>query len=235
VNEPRIHALIPAAGRGVRFGGDRPKQYCELLGRPVLCHSIEAVRRHPQVRGVTVALAPDDRFYDECVRPDFPHVATVTGGESRAESVINGLRSVMERDPGCDWVLVHDAARPCLTRENLGELLERGLASRNGAILAVPVSDTLKQADAGGFIERTIDRSRIWAAQTPQLFPIRELGKCLEDLLSRGASPTDEAAAMEAAGRRPLLVGGAATNIKITCADDLALAEFILLNQAKGE
>jgi len=235
MTEPRVQALIPAAGRSVRFGGALPKQYCQLLGKPVLAHSIEAVQKHPLVRGVTVALAPDDRWYDELIRPQFPRVATVAGGESRAETVISGLRQVMDQDPGCEWVLVHDAARPCLTPTSLRNLLEKGLGNRCGAILAVPVSDTLKQADDRGFIERTIDRSKVWAAQTPQLFPIRDLAGNLESALARGLVPTDEAAAMEAAGARPLLVECDSGNIKITGAGDLALAELIMQRQMTGE
>jgi 2-C-methyl-D-erythritol 4-phosphate cytidylyltransferase len=235
MNEPRVQALIPAAGRSVRFGGATPKQYCQLLGKPVMFHSIEALRRHPLVRGVTVALAPDDSFYDERVRPFFPQVATVAGGESRAQTVINGLRFVMDNDPDCDWILVHDAARPCLTMACLSDLLDKGLGSHCGAILAVPVSDTLKQADDGGYIEHTVDRSRIWAAQTPQLFPIHDLAANLESALSRGIVPTDEAASMEAAGARPLLVAGVSTNIKITGANDLSLAEFVMQKQMTRE
>ena len=235
MNESRVHALIPAAGRSVRFGGALPKQYCQLLGKPVLSHSIAAVQKHPFVRGVTVALAPDDSLYDKLIRQEFPRVGTVAGGQSRAHTVINGLRQVIEKDPGCEWILVHDAARPCLTPASLGNLLEKGLGSLCGAILAVPVSDTLKQSGDDGFIERTIDRSGVWAAQTPQLFPIRDLVVNLESALSRGIFPTDEAAAMEAAGARPLLVEGDSGNIKITGAGDLALAEFIMQLQLTGE
>lgn len=228
MNEPRVQALIPAAGRSIRFGGAVPKQYCSLSGKPVMSHSIEAVGNHRLVRGVTVALAPDDRYYDDLVRPSFPQVLTVTGGDSRAQTVINGLRFILDRDSDCDWVLVHDAARPCLTPASLSKLLDRGLRSPCGAILAVPASDTLKRADEDGLIECTVDRARIWAAQTPQLFPIRDLAANLEAALSMGLSPTDESAAMEAAGKHPLLVEGASTNIKITGANDLSLAEFIM-------
>lgn len=182
-----------------------------------------------------MALAPDDRLYDELIRSEFPGVATVAGGESRAETVINGLRQVIDHDPGCEWILVHDAARPCLTPTSLHDLLEKGLGSRCGAILAVRVSDTLKQSADDGFIEHTIDRSKVWAAQTPQLFPIHDLAVNLESALARGIVPTDEAAAMEAAGARPLLVEGDSGNIKITGVGDLALAEFIMQLQLTGE
>jgi 2-C-methyl-D-erythritol 4-phosphate cytidylyltransferase len=228
-----LHALIPAAGRSVRFGGTTPKQYARLAGSPVLSHSIRAVSSHPLLASVTVALARGDDRFEKWVRPDWPGVHTVEGGDSRARTVLNGLEAILTRDASCRWVLVHDAARPCLSRNDLERLVDAGLSSRHGAILARPVHDTLKWADPNGCIERTIDRSRCWAAQTPQMFRARELADRLRDALDDGDQPTDEAAAMERAGHRPLLVPGEAENIKITGADDLALAEFIL--QRRGE
>jgi 2-C-methyl-D-erythritol 4-phosphate cytidylyltransferase len=232
MNKPRVHALIPAAGQSVRFGGTTLKQYTHLLGEPVMAHSIQAVLKHRAINRVTVALAPDDGIYDDLIRPVFPRVTTVAGGENRARTVMNGLRFIMEIDPDCEWVLVHDAARPCLSVASLHNLLDLGLASESGAILAVPVSDTLKLADDIGFIEHTVDRSRYWVAQTPQLFRIAQLAANLESVLSRGQLPTDEASAMEAAAIHPLLVQGATTNIKITGTEDMSLAEFILQNQS---
>lgn len=226
-----VQALIPAAGRSVRFGGTTLKQYAHLLGEPVLAHSIEAVSAHPAVGGVTVVLAPDDGIYDELIRPHYPQVQTVAGGDSRAESVRNGLASILERCPDCEWVLVHDAARPCLAASSLQRLLEQGLATRHGALLAVPVHDTLKRSGPDGCVDDTVDRKRFWAAQTPQLFPARALAEQLQAALAAGESPTDEAAAMERAGLRPLLVEGSRGNIKITGPEDLALAEFILQRQ----
>jgi 2-C-methyl-D-erythritol 4-phosphate cytidylyltransferase len=232
---PRVHALIPAAGRSQRFGGEVPKQYAPLLGRPVLAHSIEAVRRHSAVRGVTVVVAPDDSLFDDRLRPAFPDVETAPGGDSRARSVLNGLESIARTDPACQWVLVHDAARPCLTRDDLERLIERGAGEPDGAILAVPVRDTLKQADGEGRIERTVDRSLLWAAQTPQMFRRDDLAEVLAAALAAGEEPTDEAGAMERAGRHPLLVEGCSTNLKITGPGDLALAEFILRRRGVEE
>jgi 2-C-methyl-D-erythritol 4-phosphate cytidylyltransferase len=235
VNGPRVHALIPAAGRSVRFGGTTLKQYAHLLGMPVMAHSIAAVERHDAVESVSVALAPDDGIFEQLVRPIFPSVQTVIGGDSRAQTVMNGLRFITEQHPDCDWVLVHDAARPCLSLADLNRLLDEGLQSETGAILAIPVNDTLKLADDTGCIEQTIDRSRYWAAQTPQLFRISELSLNLESALSAGLQSTDEASVMELAGARPLLVEGSTSNIKITGAEDLALAEFILQRQSVRE
>jgi 2-C-methyl-D-erythritol 4-phosphate cytidylyltransferase len=231
----KVHALIPAAGHSVRFGGTTLKQYAHLLGSPVIAHSIEAVSRNEHVTAVTVALAEDDGIFEELIRPHYPELQTVMGGASRAQTVMNGLEAISRRDPECDWVLVHDAARPCLSREALDRLLDQGLASHSGAILAVPVSDTLKLADDSGRILQTMDRSRCWAAQTPQLFRLEVLARNLRSALEAGELPTDEAAAMERAGIHPLLVMGAATNIKITGAEDLSLAEFILQRQSVRE
>jgi len=226
--QPCLYALIPAAGRSLRFGGELPKQYASLLGRPVLAHSIAALRRHSAVRGVTVVLSADDTLFEERVRPEFPDVGTAIGGDSRARSVLNGLEAIARTDPDCEWVLVHDAARPCLTRDDLDRLVGLGMDAADGAILAVPVRDTLKQADANRCIARTVDRSVLWAAQTPQMFRLNELAEGLAAALAAGEEPTDEAGAMERAGRHPLLVEGCSTNLKITGPGDLALAEFIL-------
>ena len=224
----RVHALVPAAGQSVRFGGTTLKQYAHLLGQPVLAHSIQSLLTHPAIAAVTVALAPDDGIYAELIQPRYPGVGTVRGGETRARSVYNGLRHIRDTDPGSSWVLVHDAARPCLTAGLLDALLEQGLSSAHGAILAVPVGDTLKLADAAGLIECTISRTGVWAAQTPQLFPLPELLMHVESALHFGEPPTDEAEAMERAGFKPMLVSGSAQNVKITGPEDLAIAEFIL-------
>lgn len=211
------------------------KQYAHLLGIPVMAHSISAVQSHPAIQSVTVALASDDGIFDELIRPDYSEVLTVTGGESRAQTVMNGLNFIISRYPDCEWVLVHDAARPCLSTADLARLMEQGLQSESGAILALPVTDTLKLADDAGFIKQTIDRTLFWAAQTPQLFRIAPLLANLRALLPFSNPPTDEASAMESGGVRPLLVQGSSTNIKITCAEDLALAEFILQRQSVRE
>ena len=226
-----VHALIPAAGHSVRFGGTTVKQYAHMMGSPVIAYSIEALRRHEAVESVTVALASDDGIFDELIRPQFPEVMTTLGGDSRAQTVMNGLDFIRKNEPGCEWVLVHDAARPCLSMAELARLLDEGLNSESGAILAYPVSDTLKLAGEDHRIESTVDRSRYWGAQTPQLFRLAELSVNLRAALEAGEFPTDEAAAMERAGLRPLLVTGSTTNIKITGSEDLGMAEYILQQQ----
>lgn len=231
----RVHALIPAAGHSVRFGGTTLKQYAHLNGLPVMEHSISALARHKAVTALTVALASDDGIFDQLIRPTWPRVTTVTGGDNRACTVMNGLDFILEQNPKCEWVLVHDAARPCLPFEALNRLLQEGLESESGAILAVPVNDTLKLADADGYIHKTVDRTHYWAAQTPQLFPIRALAANLRSALDAGFFPTDEATAMERAGIHPRLIKGSVANIKITGTEDLALAEFILQRQLVQE
>jgi len=237
VDGRQVHALIPAAGRSVRFGGTTLKQYAHLNGRPVMAHSISAITRPEAVTSLTVALAPDDGIFDDLIRPSWPDISTVAGGDSRARTVMNGLEFIRAHHSHgqSDWVLVHDAARPCLSSAALERLLLEGLDSEHGAILAMPVSDTLKMDDGSGCIVKTIDRSRCWAAQTPQLFPLAALTENLAAALAAGESPTDEAAAMERAGARPKLVLGSATNIKVTGAEDLSLAEFILNRQSVRE
>lgn len=228
MTQPRIHALIPAAGLSVRFGGTTLKQYAHLLGRPVLAHTLDTLVNHPRVSAVTVALADDDGIYEELVRPHFPRVSTTTGGDSRAQTVCNGLRHILQDDPEAQWVLVHDAARPCLPVAKLDALIEAGLRSKDGAILAIPVSDTIKRAGIESRIASTVNRDGLWRAQTPQMFRLAGLLHALEQVLQSGEQPTDEAAAMERLGARPLLVPGAQINIKITGPEDLKLAELLL-------
>ena len=227
----RIHALIPAAGQSLRFGGTIIKQYANLLGKPVMAHSIAAVQQHPLVAAVTVAISADDGLFAELVQADFPAVNTLTGGDSRARTVLNGLHYIAANDPAADWVLVHDAARPCLCADALGRLIEQVQSAGTGAILAMPVSDTLKQADADGRVIATVDRRNLWLAQTPQLFPVRELLTALGAALQFGPPPTDEAQAMERSGLPVALVAGSSDNIKITRPEDLAIAGAIMQRQ----
>lgn len=233
-DKPVVHALIPAAGKGERFGGSILKQYIPIAGKPVLAHTIEAVNLYPGISGITVVLAEDDRMFAESIDSRAQGIETAMGGASRAESVMNGLDSIRRLHPGTDWVLVHDAARPCLPRTCLESLLEKGLRNPDGAILAVPVNDTLKRSDDSGLIDETIDRHAVWAAQTPQLFPLDRLASALKSLLKSGESPTDEAWAMEQSGARPLLVMGSPANIKITWPEDVGLAEAWFARNAKA-
>ena len=220
-----VHALIPAAGRGARVGGSVLKQYLSIAGKPVLFHAIDAVNHYPEISGITVVLGKEDKLFGELIDAELTGLNVVMGGESRAESVMNGVNAIRRDHPETNWVLVHDAVRPCLPRACFDSLLEKGLECPDGAILAIPVQDTLKQADNTGCISQTIERGQLWAAQTPQLFPLERLADALESTLEAGAAPTDEANAMERMGARPLLVMGSPANIKITLPDDVAIAE----------
>ncbi len=233
MTRPVVHALIPAAGRGVRFRGSVLKQYISLAGKPIVSHAIDALNLQPEISGITVVLAAEDNMFGDLIDAKASGLITVIGGASRAESVLRGVNSIRRNHPQANWVLVHDAVRPCLPRSCLNSLLEKGLECADGAILAIPVQDTLKLSDKSGRIARSIDRGQMWAAQTPQLFPLERLAGALESSLNAGDAPTDEAGAMQSSGARPLLVMGSPANVKITLPDDLAIAEawFARMNE----
>ena len=228
-----IFALIPAAGSGTRMRAATPKQYAPLAGRPLLWHAVRAVCV-PQVSAVFVVLAANDEHF---ARHDWsafgPKVNPLyCGGDTRRDSVLNGLAAVRGAVDADDWMLVHDAARPCLPAGDLRKLLDEGGGDAIGAILALPVAETVKRAgkDEGGVqrIAATEERAQLWLAQTPQLF---RLGLLLE-ALTQAAKATDEAAAVEALGLRPRLVLGSRENLKVTFPEDLAIAEALLGRRA---
>jgi len=230
-----VHVLIPAAGRGTRYGGDVLKQYLPVGGKAVLAHAIRAFQFHPMISSITVVLAEDDQMFASAVGNLSASVETVTGGETRAQSVRNGLAFISARYPETDWVLVHDAARPCLSSERLDHLLEIGMQSDDGAILAMPVADTLKRAGEDNEIIATVDRRQLWAAQTPQMFHLNALIRAIDAAQQGGLALTDEASAMEFAGAKPKLVLGSAANIKITRPGDLAIANAWLTSGSAGK
>lgn len=231
-----VWAIVVAAGRGSRFGGELPKQYVEAAGRPLLGHALDAVLSHPGVRGAVVVLAEGDRHWPGWDRLHDKPLLACTGGDSRAGSVLAGLLALPHEVRADEFVLVHDAARPNLRHADLTALLERGRADPVGAILAAPVRDTLKRAGDDGGIDGTEPRERLWRALTPQLFRRLQLTRALEAAREAGVEVTDEAMAMERQGMRPLLVEGDEDNFKITTASDLARFEFILARrQAEGD
>lgn len=223
---PRYFAIVPAAGSGSRFGAERPKQYLTLLGRPLIFHTLAALCACPDIDRVWVVLSPEDAYWGRYDWTELgPKLETVMcGGATRAESVRNGLKAAEMSAADDDWVLVHDAARPCLTLGMLGALVAELSDDPVGGILAVPVADTLKRADAEQRVGATEPRDGLWQAQTPQMFRYRLL--C--DALERCRDVTDEAGAVEAMGQKPKLVRGDTTNLKVTFAADLAMAEWIL-------
>jgi 2-C-methyl-D-erythritol 4-phosphate cytidylyltransferase len=231
--EHRLWCVVAAAGRGARFGGDTPKQYVALAGKPLLAWTLERLVAHPQVAGVMVAVAANDRHWPRVAAMAGDAVRSTTGGASRADSVLAGLRALQAFVSGDEFVLVHDAARPCVRASDISRLIERGIPA-GGALLAAPLRDTLKHADDGQRVAATEPRETRWRAFTPQLFRLGELVAALESARAAGTSITDEAMAMERVGHHPLLVEGSESNIKVTTPEDLALAEF-LLHRERGE
>lgn len=223
-----IWAVVPAAGHGSRFGGEVPKQYLEVAGEPLLAHTLRALLAHPGVAGAVVVLAPEDPYWPGWSELEGKPVLSCAGGDSRADSVLAGLGALPDSVRADGFVLVHDAARPNLHPDDLGQLLERGRADPVGAILAAPVRDTLKRAGDDGGIDGTEPRERLWRALTPQLFRRLQLGRALEAAREAGVAVTDESMAMERKGARPLLIEGREDNIKITTRADLAYFEFLL-------
>jgi 2-C-methyl-D-erythritol 4-phosphate cytidylyltransferase / 2-C-methyl-D-erythritol 2,4-cyclodiphosphate synthase len=242
VNSPvlrRIWAVIPAAGRGARFESipaSGPKQYAPLMGRTVVEWSLAALRREPRVQGIVVVLAPDDaRWPGVAAAMADSKIQTTIGGASRQESVMNGLNALEGQAAAEDWILVHDAARPCLTSTDLTALIdaveaqdaESSAGTINGALLAAPIVDTVKR-EGGGIAVDTVDREGLWRALTPQVFGFAHLKEALDEVLRGGLPVTDEAQAMERRGLRARLVRGSPLNIKVTRAEDLSMAEAIL-------
>jgi 2-C-methyl-D-erythritol 4-phosphate cytidylyltransferase len=228
----RYFALIPAAGVGSRMGGDVPKQYLDLNGQPVIAHAIATLARASAIASVHVVISPEDGWwdgYDWAALLDKNTAGKLCvwrcGGATRAASVMNGLAAMREAVRDADWVLVHDAARPCLTDAMLADLLATLSDDEVGGLLAVPVADTLKRADAESRVAATVPRTGLWQAQTPQMF---RYGLLTRALAAAGDAVTDEASAVEHLGLSPKLVEADSRNLKITYPRDLALASLIL-------
>ena len=224
-----FYALIPAAGSGTRIPAEAPKQYLPLAGRPMLWHAVRAVCV-PRVESVFVVLAAEDKSFashnwsefGERLRPLY------CGGETRRDSVYNGLIAAMEDIQADDWLLVHDAARPCLPAKDLEKLMRETEGDEVGGILALPVVDTVKRV-VQQKIQTTEDRAQLWLAQTPQMF---RAGLLAQALARAKGSPTDEAAAVEQLGLKPRVVAGSRENLKVTWPEDVAIAEGILRRRA---
>lgn len=223
---PRCWGVIPAAGSGSRMAASCPKQFLEIDGVSLLRHSLRALLACDAVVGVVVALPAADLRAGELAREH--RVEVVSGGARRADSVLAALQQLQKIANEADWVLVHDAARPCVPVADIRRLIAQVTRSDSGALLAQPVVDTIKQADATGQVCATLDRTRLWRAQTPQMFRLGELQAALADALDAGVEVTDEASAMEWAGHPVQLVAGSARNLKVTVAEDLQLAAWYL-------
>lgn len=230
----KIHAIIPAAGSGQRMrASDQTvaKQYLALCGHTILEHSLSAFLNSETIDRVVVCLADKDAQWPNLECSKHHKVTSTLGGKTRAQSVLNGLIALEGIAQDHDWVLVHDAARPNFSQDLLKRLVCEIADDSVGGILAVRAKDTLKMADAQNSIERTLDRSNIWQAQTPQMFRYRLLKNAINDALESSLNITDEASAIELAGHSVKLIEGDARNLKVTTADDLALAEFLLSQQ----
>ena len=226
-----LWCVVPAAGRGARFGGEVPKQYVDLLGRPLLLHTLERLAAHPRVAGLMVVLAADDRHWPSLIAIAGKPVLTAIGGAERADSVLAGLRALPDSVAVDEAVLVHDAARPLLRAEDLDQLIRRGVPHAGGALLATPVRDTLKHAGDDGCVAATVPRASLWRALTPQLARRGDLEHALQAAAAQGVAVTDEAMALERIGLHPLLIEGSDDNLKITTPADLAYAAFWLIRQ----
>jgi len=211
------------------MGADRPKQYLDLSGRMVIEHTLEQFAGHPRIAGVTVTLAPGDDWWSKVRLANGLEVNVCDGGEKRFESVLNGLNVLKENGAGeQDWVLVHDAARPCVRREDIDRLVDAAMAHSVGAVLGMPVRDSMKRTEADNSVRETVSRVGLWHAFTPQIFRLSPLRLALQRALEEGAEVTDESQAMERMGGCPLMVEGHADNLKVTTPFDLELAQHVL-------
>jgi len=220
--------VLPAAGTGSRMGGELPKQYLEVSGATLLEHSLRALLRCELLAGVVVPLHPDDTRAGALALLRDARVQTVTGAAQRSGSVLAGLEALSTRAAPEDWVLVHDAARPCIQPRDIARLMQAVIDSGTGGLLAEPIVDTVKQASAQSLVVQTLDRATLWRAQTPQMFRLGELRHALAQAVERGLAVTDEASAMELAGYPVQLVAGPAANLKVTVPADLPLAAWYL-------
>jgi len=228
--------VVPAAGAGRRAGSGVPKQYRPLLGKPMLLRTMERLAQHPKIVGLVVVLDADDRRWGGWVMCLGKPVRTCSGGRERVDSVRAGLALLAQIEPSDAWVLVHDAARPCVTHEDIDRLLREGTRHAVGALLAAPLHDTIKRAEPAGNVVETVPRENLWRALTPQVFRLGELVQALlaaDDGTGRAGALTDESSAFELLGKKPLLVEASDENLKVTSRADFARAEATLL--AQGE
>ena len=231
---PRLFALIPAAGGGTRFGGGEPKQYAMLMARPVIARTIERLAAALDFAAIVVALAPDDERFESIAPPRIAVQSLRCGGATRAETVRNAIAALASVCVDDDWLLVHDAARPCVPVDALRRLAADIADDPVGGLLAIPITDTLKREDSATHprVRATEPRDGLWQAQTPQMFRYRVLAEAMAR--DAALAVTDEAQAVEAMGARPRLVLGSSRNVKITYPPDLALAAAILAAQDHG-
>ncbi|MFA0567241.1 2-C-methyl-D-erythritol 4-phosphate cytidylyltransferase [Vibrio gallaecicus] len=222
----QVVAIVPAAGVGSRMKADRPKQYLIIHGKTILEHTVAKLLSHPQVECVVIAVDDSDPYFSDLSISQNSRVIRVSGGKERADSVLSALDFLNEQQKS-GWVMVHDAARPCLSSADIDKLIDSARSHPVGAILAAPVRDTMKRG-MNGMIKQTVERADLWHALTPQMFRSDDLYTALSEALEQEVEITDEASALEWKGLSPALVIGCSDNFKITQPEDLALAEFYL-------
>jgi 2-C-methyl-D-erythritol 4-phosphate cytidylyltransferase len=234
-NKKEFWAIIPAAGAGKRMAADRPKQYLKFQNETVIEHSLNCLLNHPAITGVVLALDENDAYWSELNFSHSKPVLSINGGKERCDSVLNALHGLSSHLSDIDqsdiWVLVHDAARPCVRETDLSKLINEASHDDNGGLLASPVRDTMKREQSNNRVQTTVDRTGLWHALTPQMFKLPLLINALQLAIEKKLHVTDDASAMELAGYSPLLVEGYEDNIKITRPFDLQLAELYIQNQ----
>ncbi len=213
------------------MGASIPKQYLQLCGKAIMCHTLDRLTAVGSVAGIVLALGAEDEYWQGIAYRAEKPLVTVTGGEERCYSVLNALRWLLEQERAPEWVLVHDAARPCVRTDEVERFITAMRSSPHGGLLGVPLSDTIKRSNAGGEVIATVERGGLWRALTPQMFRLQALHDAITRAIAAGELVTDEAAAMELAGYAPRLVEGSADNIKVTRPVDLKMAEFFLGQQ----
>ncbi|ALP53131.1 2-C-methyl-D-erythritol 4-phosphate cytidylyltransferase [Candidatus Tenderia electrophaga] len=230
-NRNKYYCVVPAAGVGSRMGTAVPKQYLRLHGKTVIEHTLARLCAHPLIEGVVVAIGADDQYWPQQQLPDPDKIYVAQGGAERCHSVLNGLQFLSGFADVDDWVLVHDAARPCLHHDDISRMIDMLSDHPVGGLLGVPVADTVKRSNPAGEVLQTVSRDHLWRALTPQMFRLSQLQQALQAALDEHFLVTDEASAMEHAGLKPHMVEGRADNIKITRPEDLSLAELYLAQQ----
>ncbi len=226
-----VWAVVPAAGIGSRMQADRPKQYLELDGKTVLEQTLQRLASHPKIEGIVVAVAQDDPWWSTLSMTTETPIHIATGGDTRADSVLNALSKLDELTDDDPWVLVHDAARPCLRHQDIDQMIEQLSNHAVGGILGIPVNDTVKRTNTQNEIVETVSRDGLWRASTPQMFRLQALKTAISTAKEQQYNVTDEASAMEFVGLQPMMVEGHADNIKITVPQDLALGSLYLQQQ----
>ncbi len=227
-----LYAVVPAAGIGARMKADRPKQYLLLQNKTILEHTLEKLLEFSELKEIVLSVSKDDAYFSDLPIKSNPKITICDGGKERFHSVLNGLKTLLEKGVGRDaWVMVHDVARPCIRLQDLNNLFKN--ACEQGVILGQPVRDTMKRSNDNGMVISTVDRTHLWHALTPQLAPLGILYDAISKAIADGVNITDEASALEYVGLSPKMLAGHPSNIKVTQPEDLEMANvFLMLNSS---